>query len=348
VRHSSLLEHPAAARDQAPWNAWRTDALAPRRGTGIPPTRDEAPGLLADVAQHLGAPHSPDRGHGQPARRKAGAAPLAAQQRAAAQALRTAEETRSRGPPPPQRTGPPPARRGPGRPSKAAPGLEPATPAGAAARQESPRLAPSREQMRQSLRAMGPASPCVALARGIRRHGTRIARYPTAPRDDPHSCPAGTAQRGVPGASRASRAGGPQHAGPHRLRLGRCAAAGEPTGLGPARVLRQACAAHSRVLSRAPSRDQHPDRGHAASGAGRGPPSTAVCARWRGRSIAPSGATHLAGRSGEARGGVPALQGDRGRAQRVSLVPPSPAARARSSQKACRPDGCPPLFPHAP
>jgi Family of unknown function (DUF6399) len=161
-------------------------------------------GRLTPPTAAMGSPHGARRGP----------LPWAAQQRAAAQALRTAEETRSRGPPPPQRTGPPPARRGPGRPPKAAPGLEPATPAGAAARQESPRLAPSREQMRQSLRAMGPASPCVALARGIRRHGTRIARYPTAPRDDPYSCPAGTAQRGVPGASRASRAGGPNMPAP--------------------------------------------------------------------------------------------------------------------------------------
>jgi hypothetical protein len=67
-------------------------ARAGRNGQGIHSPSDAAPGLLADVAQTLRAPHAPDRCPGQHALRTAGAAPLAVQQRAAAKAVAQAEE----------------------------------------------------------------------------------------------------------------------------------------------------------------------------------------------------------------------------------------------------------------
>ena len=152
-----------------------TDALSHLRCTVRQSTSDEAPGLRAYVAHPLGAPHSPDLFPGQHERSKAVAAPLAAKQRAAERAMRTAEETLSRGPQHPQRTGTPSERRGPGRPPKAAPCLEQAPQEVEAARQEYQRLAQSREQISQSIRALGPAYHFVDLERGVRRNGKLIA-----------------------------------------------------------------------------------------------------------------------------------------------------------------------------
>jgi hypothetical protein len=56
-----------------------------------------------------------------------------------------------------------------------APRLEKAVQEGEAARQESQRLTPWREQVGQRMRAMGHADHCVALERGVRRNGQRIA-----------------------------------------------------------------------------------------------------------------------------------------------------------------------------
>jgi hypothetical protein len=77
VRNYMLLEHTAEARDQDTWHACMEDALAPLKCTVIQSTSDEAPGLLAYVAQHLGAHHAPDLCHVQHELRKAVAAPMA-------------------------------------------------------------------------------------------------------------------------------------------------------------------------------------------------------------------------------------------------------------------------------
>src|SRR5712691_1500872 len=141
----------------------------------IPSTSDEAPGLLAYVAPHLGAHHSPDLFHVQHALSKAVSAPMGAKQRAADKAMTTAEEQLTRVQEHAQNDRAQPARRGPGRPPKAAPSLEQAKQEGEAARQEHQRLAGQREQVGQRLRAIGHAYHCVDLERGVRRNGQRIA-----------------------------------------------------------------------------------------------------------------------------------------------------------------------------
>src|SRR5262245_47664570 len=82
VSHSSLLAHTAEARAQDTWNALLEDAWAGLTGQGRQATSDEAPGRLAYVEPPLGAPHSPDLCHGQPAWSQAGSAPMAAHPRA--------------------------------------------------------------------------------------------------------------------------------------------------------------------------------------------------------------------------------------------------------------------------
>lgn len=175
VSNSILLEQPAEARDQDTWRALMTDALAPLKCNIIQSTSDEAPGLLAYVEHHLGAPHSPDLFPMQHELSKAVAAPMAAKQRAAEKAVTTAEETLNRVYQQPQSASAPPERRGPGRPPKAAPCLEQAMQAVEVARQECQHLAHTREQISQSIRAIGHAYHFVDLARGVRRNGTLSA-----------------------------------------------------------------------------------------------------------------------------------------------------------------------------
>ncbi len=81
----------------------------------IPSTSDEAPSLLAYVAPHLGAHHSPDLFHVQHALSKAVSAPMGAKQRAADKAMTTAEEQLTRVQEHAQNDRAQPARRGPGR-----------------------------------------------------------------------------------------------------------------------------------------------------------------------------------------------------------------------------------------
>ena len=83
---ATALEHLAAARDQATWQQLMEPALAGLNCRVIQSTSDEAPGLLAYVAHHLGAHHSPDVFQGQHERVKAVSGPMATKQRAAAQA----------------------------------------------------------------------------------------------------------------------------------------------------------------------------------------------------------------------------------------------------------------------
>src|SRR2546422_9435613 len=58
-----VLEHTAPARDQDTWDELMAPALAGLNCKVIQATSDEAPGLLAYVAHHLGAHHSPDLFH---------------------------------------------------------------------------------------------------------------------------------------------------------------------------------------------------------------------------------------------------------------------------------------------
>ena len=173
--HSMILEHPAPARDHDTWHTLMAPALAGLNCQGIQATRDEAPGLLASVAHPLGAQHSPDLLHVQPELSKAVSAPMAAKQRAAAKALAKVEETRNRvhehlGNADNERH-----RRGSSCPPQAAARLQQVAQDGEAARHEHQRLAGQREQVAQSIRAIGHADPCVDLARGGRRNGPLLA-----------------------------------------------------------------------------------------------------------------------------------------------------------------------------
>ena len=87
-----LLEQLAQARDQAAWNALMAPALAQLNCHVIQSTSDEAPGLLAYVAHHLGAHHSPDVFHVQQELSKAVCAPMATKERAAHKAAIAAQE----------------------------------------------------------------------------------------------------------------------------------------------------------------------------------------------------------------------------------------------------------------
>jgi hypothetical protein len=175
VSHDIVLEQTAQARDHDTWRELMEAALAPLKGNVTQSTSDEAPGLLAYVEPHLGAHHSPDLFHVQQELRKAVSAPMAAKQRAAAKALKTAEETLKRVHEHLDTAHGASAKRGPGRPPKAAVSLAQGAQTVAAARYEHQRLAEPRETVTQSIRAIGHASHCVDLSRGVRRHGKLIA-----------------------------------------------------------------------------------------------------------------------------------------------------------------------------
>src|SRR5215510_1720306 len=150
-------------------------ALAPLKCHIIQSTSDEAPGLWAYVAQHLGAHHSPDLFHVQHELSKAVAVPMAAKQRAAKKALLTTEETLQQVQEHAQRAYAEPQRHGPGRPPKTPPSLEQAQQEVEAARQEHQRLVGQRGQVTQSIRAIGHTYHFVDLERGVRRNGKLIA-----------------------------------------------------------------------------------------------------------------------------------------------------------------------------
>lgn len=175
VSNFIILEQLARARDQTTWNALMEPALAVLNCQVIQSTSDEAPGLLAYVAHHLGAHHSPDVFHVQHELSKAVAAPLATKQRAAAKAASEAHERLERVQGPLQSVGETPDHRGPGGPQRELVSLEPAQQALDAARCEHERLAQQREQVAQSLRAIGHAYHFVDLERGVRRNGPLMA-----------------------------------------------------------------------------------------------------------------------------------------------------------------------------
>ena len=166
-----VLEHTAPARDQDTWDALMAPALAGLNCKVIQATSDEAPGLLAYVAHHLGAHHSPDLFHVQHELSKAVAAPMATKQRAAAKA----EETRKRVHEHLLNANEEPQQPGPGRPPKGAASLAQVEQEVDAARQEHQRLTAQREPVTQSIRAIGHAYHFVDLERGIRRNGKLLA-----------------------------------------------------------------------------------------------------------------------------------------------------------------------------
>jgi transposase len=175
VSNYIVLEQAAQARDHDTWQACMEPALAGLNCQVIQSTSDEAPGLLAYVEQHLRAHHSPDLFHVQHELSKAVAAPLAVKQRAAAKAVAQAEETLKRVHERFDNANGEPAKRGPGRPPKVTSCLEQAAQDVAAAHHEHQRLTGQREQVTQSIRAIGHAYHFVDLERGVRRNGKLIA-----------------------------------------------------------------------------------------------------------------------------------------------------------------------------
>jgi hypothetical protein len=194
VSNYILLEQVAQAHDQNTWQELMEQALSGLNCRGIQSTSDEAPGLLAYVAHHLGAHHSPDLFHVQHELSKAVSAPMAVKQRAAAKAVTQAEGMLKRVYAALDHANGEPAERGPGRPPKAAPCLAQVTQAVDAARQESQRLAGQRETVTQSIRAIGHASTlwtwsaaCVATVNSL-----LVISSVTLTRS--HYCPARTPQ----------------------------------------------------------------------------------------------------------------------------------------------------------
>ena len=175
VSNYILLEQAAQVRDHHTWHTLMEQALAGLNCRVMQSTSDEAPGLLAYVEQHLGAHHSPDLFHVQHELHKAVSVPMAAKQRAADKALKTAEEQLKRVHEHLTNANDEPAKRGPGRPPKVASCREQVTQAVDAARQEYQHLIAQREQVTQSIRAIGHAYHFVDLERGVRRNGQLIA-----------------------------------------------------------------------------------------------------------------------------------------------------------------------------
>jgi hypothetical protein len=170
-----LLEQAALGRDQDTWHALMAQALAGLNCQVIQSTSDEAPGLLAYVAHHLGAHHSPDLFHVQHELVKAVSGPMAAKQRAAAKAATEAQERFEQGQRHVQGVGDAPQKRGPGRPPKAAASLEHLAQEVQATRLEHQRLSAQREQVAQSIRTIGQVYHVVDWERGVRRNGQLIA-----------------------------------------------------------------------------------------------------------------------------------------------------------------------------
>src|SRR5262249_54266759 len=137
---------------------------------------DEAPGLLAYVEHHLGAHHSPDLFHVQHELVKAVSGPMATKQRAAAKAASEAHERLAQGQGGDlQGAGDAPRRRGPGRPPQATASRERLEQDAQTAHQEFERISAQREQVAQSIRAIGQAYHFVDVERGVRRNGQLIA-----------------------------------------------------------------------------------------------------------------------------------------------------------------------------
>jgi Family of unknown function (DUF6399) len=170
-----LLEQVAQGRDQDTWNAAMEQALSGLQCHVIQSTSDEAPGLLAYVAHHLGAHHSPDLFHVQPELVKAASGPLATKQRTASKAATEAQARLD------QVTGHRPEAdderkpQGPVGVPKDTVTPEQAQHDAQAASQEVERISAQREQVAQSIRRLGQAYHFVDLERGVRRNAQLIA-----------------------------------------------------------------------------------------------------------------------------------------------------------------------------
>jgi Family of unknown function (DUF6399) len=170
-----VLEQAAHARDQATWQTLMEQALSGLNCQVIQSTSDEAPGLLAYVEHRLGAHHSPDVFHVQHELVKAVSGPLATKQRAAAKAASEAQERLEHVQAQRQGAGATPEKRPPGRPPKLPISQEQLAQDAQVASQECERLSAQREQIAQSIRAIGQAYHFVDLERGVRRNGKLIA-----------------------------------------------------------------------------------------------------------------------------------------------------------------------------
>src|SRR5215470_18638692 len=134
--HDILLEQAAPGRDQDTWQALMEQALSGLHCQVIQSTSDEAPGLLAYVAHHLGAHHSPDVFHGQHELVKAVSGPLATKQRAAGKAATEAHKRLEQVHSQLQSAGSEPHPCGPGRPPQDTTSLEQVAQEADGARQE--------------------------------------------------------------------------------------------------------------------------------------------------------------------------------------------------------------------
>jgi hypothetical protein len=175
VSNFIILEQLAQARDQESWNELMAPALAQLNCEVIQSTSDEAPGLLAYVEHQLGAHHSPDLFHVQHELSKAVCAPLATKERAAHKALTEAQEQLDQAQARLKSTGDQPEKRSLGRPPKAPMRLEQAQEALEVASHKHERLVQQRNQVKQSIEAVGQAYHFVDLERGVRRNGQLIA-----------------------------------------------------------------------------------------------------------------------------------------------------------------------------
>ena len=175
VSNFIIVEQLAHARDQDVWNELMAPALEPLNCEVIQSTSDEAPGLLAYVEHHLGAHHSPDLFHVQHELSTAVCAPLATKERAADKTLTEARQRLEQVQARLESAGAQSEKRGPGRPPKEPMSLEQVQQALEAASREHDRLAQQREQVRQSIQAIGQAYHFVDLERGVRRNGQLIA-----------------------------------------------------------------------------------------------------------------------------------------------------------------------------
>jgi hypothetical protein len=175
VSNFIILEQLAQARDQETWNALMAPALAQLNCEVIQSTSDEAPGILAYVQHQLGVHHSPDLFHVQHELSKAVCAPLATKERAAHKALTAGQEALDQAQARLESTDEQLEKRSPGRPPKAPMSLEQAQQTLEVASREHERLTQQRNQVKQSLEAIGQAYHFVDLERGVRRNGQLIA-----------------------------------------------------------------------------------------------------------------------------------------------------------------------------
>jgi hypothetical protein len=175
VSNYIVLEQAALARDHDTWHTLMEQALSGLNCKVIQSTSDEAPGLLAYVEHHLGAHHSPDLFHVQHELSKAVSTPMALKQRAAHKAVATLEATRKQVQESLDNAHDESTKRRPGRPAKVTPCLAQIAPEVEAARHEHQHLSAQREQVIQSIRAIGHAYHFVDLERGVRRNGKLIA-----------------------------------------------------------------------------------------------------------------------------------------------------------------------------